>query len=1233
MLVRPGFGFSNAEYVSSNEPDDAVPPTRDESDYSLISSLNPIFGQLNPLLRLGYSRPLRNGDLGTLPPDARMESLVPVFREALEAEKQLPSEQRSLWRVLVNTMGSFDVLKSILLGFIGSACTFVSPLLLKSISNHLTGQKSLPGGDGIMWLLVGLVFVVPSVGSITSCHSTMQLNYFGIKTRNVLTSVVFDKIFKLRGTSLESGEVVNIINVDIKALELIFSSIGPSIIVPFVILCDLLLIYWQIGVAALVGLSWCLFSIPLSMYLIKTVGAQFKNRLKIGDKRLKHINEIFQGIRVIKYFAWETAFIAKIEALRDQEQVIAKYTARLTSLALYLQQSFPAWIPIIIFSTYIGLGHELDAVQAFVVLQLIMLLSGPLNKLIAVGNAVSMAMASSTRVSNFLFKEEIAAYVNVDLSGLQSSINARTSDGESQPTVICFRNACLGWQAERAAISNSMEVSLHNGMAVESPLVANSKSKSKAFGGSGYEMVNIKDESTHAKLATSDEITVSKDDNTAIDEDSEDAVVNRSIYTIRGVNLTVKKGQLIAIIGSIGSGKSSLLSSLLNELYLHDGSVSIRGSIAYHQQNAWIFNSTLKNNIIFGHEFDQEKFDTVVQAASLMADVESLSHGWDTEIGEKGINLSGGQKARISFCRALYADADVYLLDDPLSAVDAHVGCTMFYDGIKGALAGKTVLLATHQTQYLKDCDLIVMMADGQVTGVDTYANFMSRGIDVEAFEGSKSTSGTAAPQSLATVHNSNANKSEDIVKEPALLAPVPMRAPKVASLNALRASRNSSTSPASPSGLAARSPADKAKGTPQGGLMSAEHKAKGRIRWGTYWFYISRGRPEIYVLMISVVLASQVLSTYANVWLSSWGEASSAGALSKSQNYYYLNRYTLLALAGSCTGLINMNLNVEHRTKAAKYIHKELLSKVLSASVAFFDTTPLGRIMNVFSNDIRTMDLQIGMTMAQFIVTGGALLGTTGILAYTTTGTFVFVLIPLFLLYSYFQSYYQKSNLELKRLDSIANSPIVSQFTEVLSGITSVRAYAGRDRYFDRMDRAVIKESTIFYLQQLLDNWKQVRLDMSGTFMSLFVYILAASTRNFISPRLLLVAVTYSNVLPLQCSNMVTILSTVESSFNSVERIMHYVEEVKSEEPFTFREDNDSTTSVDADKEVLRGWPSVGEVHLENIVVGYRDGPDVLRNVSADIRSKEKVGVVGRSGSGKSTLMLSLFRFENLRR
>ena len=298
---------------------------------------------------------------------------------------------------------------------------------------------------------------------------------------------------------------------------------------------------------------------------------------------------------------------------------------------------------------------------------------------------------------------------------------------------------------------------------------------------------------------------------------------------------------------------------------------------------------------------------------------------------------------------------------------------------------------------------------------------------------------------------------------------------------------------------------------------------------------------------------------------------------------------------------------------------------------MGFFDTTPLGRIMNIFSADVRAVDIMIGMSVGMFFSSFGQICGNIGILGYTTKGTMLVALVPLGITYSYFQRYYQTSNLELKRLDSLALSPIVSSFTETLYGITSIRAFGAHDRYSAAMDKFTLQESTVFCLLTMVDCWKQLRLDVIGSLMSFFVYALAASTDNFIPPSMLLVAITYSNTLPGLCSMFVTVVSNVESAFNSVDRIMHYIQDLSFEEQVVASKDPSSNPA--AVVSVPDAWPREGIVTVKDIDVGYRQGPAVLRGLSFETRSNEKVGVVGRTGSGKSTLIQSLFRFENPRK
>ena len=898
-------------------------------DHAFISSCNPFCQQLNPLIRVGFNRQLETGDLGTLPAQCRKSYLYDRFKAALLFEIKCPEKERSFWRLLFKAIGYHRFLCGLLLSYVGAASSFSAPLLLDSVSNKLLGYNNI--SDELLWFLIAMVFVAPVTGSICNNQSTLVFNFMAIQIRNVLTNIVYEKICSQKMCDLETGTLINLVNTDCKNIEQLFSTLRSILVVPPIIVVAIILIYQQVGASTFLAMAYLALVVPFGTYMFGRVATLFKERMKLGDKRLKITNEILTGIRVLKVFSWEFAFLDIVEKVRDAEQSISRKILRIISVAIFSSTSIPYILPVIIFAGYLGIEKKsLHAVQAFVTLQLLMLLQGPLAVIAGSINTISSAQVSADRIMKLLVKRDIEKYVHQHIDG-------------SNELAIVLTGVFVGWEKRK-----------------------------------------MPDETKVFKVT---EIETAESNGSEYDEDN-----NRSIHTLSGLNVTIKKGQLVAIVGSIGSGKSSFLSMLLNELCLHSGSVFMRGSLSYHQQSPWIFNATLKNNILFESAYNEEKLNHVLKVSALHADIDQLPSGMETEIGEKGINLSGGQKARISFARALYADTDIVLLDDPLSAVDAHVGATLFYDGIKSYLDRKTVLLVTHQVQYLKDCDLIVVLDNGVLRAVGTYDDLLQQNLDI-------------------LKHLKKGCSSNDIPNQLNLSS---------AKNGMENANKNNSTT-------------DKSTAADEKKLLTTEFKHKGSVRFNVYWFYISKGKPFIYGLMMLTTLCSQALQNYASIWLATWGSVSYNKRFTSTENFVYLGVYAGLVIGGSFSTFINMNLNLEHRIRSAKAIHKLLLSTFLQSKFSFFDVTPLGRLMNVFSNDIKQLDMQVGYALAILLASVGQMIGNIATLGYTTKGTFLLALLPLLILYSYFQRYYQRTNLEIKRLNSIANSPIVSQFTETL--------------------------------------------------------------------------------------------------------------------------------------------------------------------------------------------------------
>lgn len=792
----------------------------------------------------------------------------------------------------------------------------------------------------------------------------------------------------------------------------------------------LALVYQEVGVSMFVGVAYCVCVLPLSMFLFNMIGSIFRERMMTSDKRLKATNEIFSGIRVLKFNAWEVPFQRVVEEFRDKEQQLARKTARILATSFFLQQSIPSVMPLIIFSAYITLGNQLEAVTAFVTIQLLQLLQAPLMMLSSVGTTLTLAQASGTRVMSFLVRPDLVQYVNRD----------NLLDANSPDVVVRMTSASLGWELPEPKSASAEEKVAEVETIKDSKNVVDAIALAKAGSGSGSDG-SVEDENAvttvegagYTPLSTEDsegtfpikaaspgaseDVTVavalpvstmngenahSYNDNfiappaSPLSSDSLGSSsplttsaplaigtaeattatgLDRGVHTLIDVSCEIKRGMVVGIVGPIGCGKSSLLCALLNELHLHSGSVSIQGSVAYHQQNPWIFNASLQNNILFGKPMDDERFAAVIKAAALEPDIASLPSGLSTEIGEKGINLSGGQKARVSFARCMYSDADTYLLDDPLSAVDAHVGHTLFFEGMKTFLRGKTVLLVTHQVQFLSDCDHVIVMDSGRIKAAGSYAALSSSGIDIDSFV--KQVNQSSGGKKAAAAGGESSKKGRGGGRGGAGdgrgsgmggrgggrggggggdWAGTSGRGGRGRGFNEVATDSGKAAGVEKPSTGATKSSAvigatrtadndkDKSSGKK---LMTTEAKAKGSVRLRVYWYYISRGHPFIYVLMLLVVLGSQGMSTYAAVWLSMWGTASYHG-ISEARSFYYLHIYAIFVMLGTFATFINMNLNLEHRTKAAKRIHEDLFKRVVSAPVAFFDTTPLGRIMNV---------------------------------------------------------------------------------------------------------------------------------------------------------------------------------------------------------------------------------------------------------------------------------------------
>uniref|UniRef100_A0A7S3CY71 ATP-dependent transporter ycf16 n=1 Tax=Palpitomonas bilix TaxID=652834 RepID=A0A7S3CY71_9EUKA len=647
-----------------------------------------------------------------------------------------------------------------------------------------------------------------------------------------------------------------------------------------------------------------------------------------------------------------------------------------------------------------------------------------------------------------------------------------------------------------------------------------------------------------------------------------------------------EKGKVVAVIGAVGTGKSSLLGAILGNMYEvgKKGSVKKNGTIAYCAQEPWVLNATMKDNILFGLPFDQKKYDRTIHACSLTSDIELLPAGDMTEIGERGINLSGGQKARVSLARAVYADPQIVLLDDPLSAVDAHVGKHIFEECIKGVLKGKLVFLVTHQLQYAKHCDSIVMMGRHCVDAVGTYDELM--------------TSNSHFSQ-LIKAHTSEGKETKKEAEAEAAAEKV-----VVESVGVQKPKSLATKYPSTPV------PPNKKKG----GLMVGEEKATGGISWRVISEYVNYGAN--WGVMILIIIAHFImvggrvgLDYYIVLWTNQTNEeqrnfTGAAIYLSSGLGLWFYGWAAITALIAFCL-------------RASKNLHNDILKKVFRAKMAWFDVTPVGRIINRFSKDMDEADDQLPEFLVQAYDYWLIIISTLVVVGIGLP-YFLLTLPVYFIIFFFVAQCFRRASRELKRWDGISRSPVYANLSTSIQGLDTIRAYGFTQKFIERQYSLIDTNQAPFGLWLLSQRWLAFRLDSISAVITCVTAIFAVAARSSgISPAVVGLVVSYSMRMAGLFQWTLRCQTEAENRLIAVERISSTSRVVEIE----------ADRKVEA-KAPPAGWPAEGGVAFKNLGVQYRPGlPRAVTDLSLTIKPQEKVGIVGRTGSGKSTLLLALFR------
>lgn len=670
------------------------------------------------------------------------------------------------------------------------------------------------------------------------------------------------------------------------------------------------------------------------------------------------------------------------------------------------------------------------------------------------------------------------------------------------------------------------------------------------------------------------------------------------------IDFSVPRRKLVAVVGPVGSGKSSLISAILGDLEKCDGEVlvDLSSSMAYVPQEAWILNTTFKNNIMFNKVINEDRYQRVIDACALRPDLETLQTGDQSEIGEKGLNLSGGQKQRISLARAVYADTDIYLLDDPLSAVDAYVGRHIFDNiiGPRGMLRDRTRVLITNKLSVLPEVDHIVVMKDGQISESGSYEELLkSRGLFSQLL----------VKYLLENTDNSKISenaRTEMITKEL-------KRLEQKQAESVREKSEEKETNKAKNSAKSVDTPR-KAQVPDRYELSGQEVSQVGSVGLEVHMNFI-RTMGMKFVVALAIYIMSSAFTLSSSLWLSDWSNDALNDTLKYDTNWrdIRLSVYGSLGFLESfCVITSTLLLNFAC-LQGSHLLHNRMLQRVLRAPMSWFNITPSGRIINRFSKDIDTIDTTIRFNVRMLMVI--ALRSVTSLILISVGSKFsIMFIVPIVLLYFLFQIFYISTSRQLKRIESTTKSPIYSHFNETVLGTSSIRAFRVSHEFILESNHRVDVNNSSYYIGFVAARWLAIRLEFLGFIVVLTASLIAVLSRGSISPGIAGLSVAYSLTITQVLSFLVRNYSDYETNVVSVERLLEYT--------------RTPTEPEDEEEPSDPNWPAKGEITFDKFNTKYRPELDlVLRNFSLHIDPAEKIGVVGRTGAGKSSITLALFR------
>ena len=1162
------------------------------------------------------------------------------------------------------------ILLVLFLGILSTGINVVQMMIFKHYV-AMFKEDSIHTTEFIEFVYYGVGFLITKLINIFISKKINEYqNYVGFKAGVELNCIIFDKLLIVspssRHNKAETGEIVNYVQVDSNQL-IRFVTMSPSLItIPISIIAYSFLLFDYLGIAFSFGLVVLMIFLVINYVMQKTFKKLQKRRQGNMDKRLRMTTAILFNLKVLKLYSWDNFFFNKLNELREIELTTIKKIFAFRNSNQTLFWLSPVMATIATIGAYEYLNDERHIENIFVSLGVLNSLQEPVRAIAMIYTSFLETLISLKRIQRFLNQEDVQN--DRIITNDEKTIN--------EGIAVKIEKGTFSWGAEQKGILNAAD-----------------------------------------------------------DKDRPISLI------LRDINLSIKKGEFVCIIGEVGSGKSSLLNAILNNMIqvgpkevkkllelresildkegtiqiVPEGKVSkaleedlrneeeeekklkieekpneintnekedinkiniqddedestynkvyVNGSIAYVCQTAFIQNNTLKNNILFFHPFDQERYNEVLKISELLPDLEILKGGDLTEIGEKGINLSGGQKARVSIARALYSDSDIYLLDDPISALDAHVGRNIMNNCICEYLKEKTRILVTHAIQYCNRADRIIYMKDGRIhwegeyddlIKQDFYKKMMikkekkendlrnSRSGDISFVDVKEEDKGDEVVDKIQITERKTINDEYKELKkdldessmqienaepeklvEPILtghdeekkvnLAEKIQEIDKEANIKEEKIDDDINQEKKEEKKIIG----NKEKEGEIKRITREEDRVKGKLKGNVYATYFRNNGGACFVLtLLTIIVLWQGLKCGSDLWLVKW-KGDEEGKVEK-VGIDWINFLIYSGLGISAALFVYFRLLIIYigSISNSRTLHRSMLAHLIRAPINLYhDTVPKGQIFNRLSNDLFKID--IGESFMFYNVTSYSanLLGQVVVCAIFQP--YCLILVPFIIVLGLFtMRYYLNCSREISRLESISRSPMLNSVNETVYGALTIRAFKLSNYFTDDFRRKAdnFLKTRIFLVGIM--NWYTLMLDFLSYSFIIFLLLFSIFAKEQFEPATIGILLTYCVQIQDELVRYLTCRSNLENDMVGLERCIAYTK-IISERPEKLPKDDE-----------LGEWPVEGSIRFENYSVQYRPETEiVLKNLNLEIEGKEKIGIVGRTGSGKSTIALCLFR------